>query len=378
MKKLFIWYLMLNKRLLKKPGFLIILALIPLLALLMTLSVQKVDNGFLNIAIYYGDNEDASSKEILSSFDTSESDLFKYTVCTSENEAVDLVAKDKADMAWIFKDNISKEIKRLASGAGNTLVTVYEKEEGTILKLAREKIYATLYPVICYEMYNDYIDTTLEIPDVPTEVRDEMYNYYDEEYSLVEFVTFGEETTVAKKTNYLTTPLKGITAVLMLLCGLASTMYFIADDKAGRFSRLNAPYRVAVMWVSNFCALCFAGIFTTISFIFSNNYTSFITETFVMILYILITASFCTFMGALIPSQKGFSVLIPILLIACMVFCPIFISIRSNVLLQNLLPPYHFLHSLVAPFRAYKMVIYFIVSSFAAYGIYIFRHKRKN
>lgn len=378
MKRIFVWYLMLNKRLLKKTGFLIILFLIPILALLMTLCVQKEDSGFLNIAIYQGNNPESTSQKMLEAFDNEESDLFKYTVCSSEEEAVGMVTSSKADMAWVFADDLTKEVERLVNGAANTLVTVYEKEETTVLKLSREKIYATLYPFICYEIYNDYIDEELNLKEVPKEQRKEMYDFYEEEYSLVEFRTFGKETDPSAKGNYLTSPIKGMVSVLILLCGLASTMYFIADDNAGTFSRLRSCNRLLVMWVSNFCALSFAAVFATLAFILSNNYTSFGRETLIMILYILITASFCTLMGALIPSQKGFAVLIPALLVACMVFCPIFINLSSHVMLQNLFPPYHYLYSLTQPSRAYKMIIYFAASSLAAFAVYLFRHRREN
>ena len=378
MKKLFIWYLMLNKRLLKKPGYLIILFLIPILCLIMTLSVQKEDSGFLNIAVYEGDNTETTSQKIINAFNNEETDLFKYTFFESEKAAVEAVTSNEADMAWVFADDLTNEVKRLAGGAGNTLVTVYEKEDNTLLKLSREKIYATLYPFICYEIFNDYIDNTLMLEDVPEDIRKEYYDYYEEDYSLVEFKTFGKESENTSVSNYLTTPLKGICSVLMLLCGLASTMYFIADDKAKRFSKLRAGKRLAVMWVSNFCAISFAAVFTTLSLVLSKNYTSFGRETLVMLLYVLTLASFCTLMGALIPTQKGFAVLIPLLLVACLVFCPIFISIKSSPLLQNLFPPYHYLYSLTSPSSACKMLIHFALCSAAAYGVYILRHRREH
>ena len=121
-----------------------------------------------------------------------------------------------------------------------------------------------------------------------------------------------------------------------------------------------------------------AAVFATLSFLFSNNYTSFGTETLMMLLYIPAAASFCTLMGALIPSQKGFAVLIPAVLVACMVFCPIFISLKNTWMPGYLFPPYHYLYSLAQPLRAFKMILYFALTFVAAYGVYILRHRKEN
>lgn len=375
LNKALIWLVMLSKRLLKKTGFLIILLLIPVLALFMTLCAQNNESSFLRIALYAGRDD---TVDITDELKREESDMFSYTFCDNAEEALRMVDSGEADMAWVFQDGLSGEIERFVKGAGNTLVTVYEKEESAVLKLAREKIFALLYPYVCYEIYNDYIDTELGLPDISGQERKEVYYLFEKDDSLVEYTTFGEGSEQSEKNSYLTSPIKGMVSVLMLLCGLASSMYFIADEKRGTFSRLNYRKRLLVLWTGNVCALSFSAVFSTLAFILSGNYTSFIRESGAMAAYILICASFSALMAALIPSQKGFSVLMPIALVACTVFCPIFLDIRAFPLIQKLLPPYYYLNALSYPSQLYRMLIYFVISSGAAYGVYALRHLRDN
>jgi len=165
-------------------------------------------------------------------------------------------------------------------------------------------------------------------------------------------------------------------AILMLLCGLASTMYYINDEKNGTFDWLTPRKKLLVLWTSNFCAVTIAAIFSTIALILSGNYTNFGTETVMMLLYILASASFCTLVGAVIPSRRAFGIIIPIVLIGCLVFCPIFFDLSQYRIIQLLLPPYYYLFGRFDLSYSWRILIYLGTTSVLAYGVYLFKNRK--
>lgn len=377
LKRMLIWYLLLNKRLFKKAGFLVILALIPILAFLMASAVEKEDSGFMTVALYFGENDPEMIERLNNAFDNEKSELFFYKICETEKEAIGLAARAEADAAWVFADDLDAEIDSYSRGNPTVLVKVYEAEENSILMLSREKIFSSLYPYISYKMYDSYIDeeivTDIEITE---EMKRDAYEIFGEDKKLINFKFLDTDEKQTETRNFLISPLSGMFAILILLCGLASTMYFINDEQKGTFNWLLPKKRVAVLWTSNFCAVTIAGIFSTIALILSKNYTNIGAETLMMLLYILAASSFCTLVGSLIPSQKAFGIILPIVLVACLVFCPIFFELKGFGAVQALLPPYYYLNGRYDLIYALYSLLYIAVSCAIAYGIYVFRHRQ--
>lgn len=372
-KKMLVWYLLLNKRLLKKAGFLVILSLIPVLAFMMTCLTSSSDSGLIRVAVC---SQDA---QILSSFKEDPSDVFHYSFCEDEEEALRLLTTSKVESAWVFAEDLEGAIERYADGNPATLVRIYEPQSSSLLKLSHEKIFSVLYPRISYRMYSSYIDELGGKEDfISEEEKKEIFEQFKNDGTLMRYEYLNASKESVGEINYLTTPMGGMFAVLMLLCGLASTMYFLDDEKKGIFNWLLPKNRALVLWTSNFCAVTVAAVFSTVALILSNNYTSITNETVFMLIYILASASFCTLIGVLIPSQRAFGIVIPILLVACLVFCPIFLDLKDFRAIQMILPPSYFLFGRFDSSYIPDFVIYTILVSIPAFGLYIFKHRRGN
>ena len=79
LKTLFRRWLILNKRLLKKPSFVVILLLIPLLVGAMGIASTGEDVGLFTVALAAQDNEDELAQKVISSL-TNGSQLFHFMV----------------------------------------------------------------------------------------------------------------------------------------------------------------------------------------------------------------------------------------------------------------------------------------------------------
>ena len=100
LRKAWIWFCMLTKRLYKKPSFLLILLMIPLLVFAYGRVAQE-ESGILTVALVQSDPADPLSGEIIDGLVQS-SPLIRYKVVDSVEQAHEQVRMGAADSAWIF------------------------------------------------------------------------------------------------------------------------------------------------------------------------------------------------------------------------------------------------------------------------------------
>ena len=91
--KVLTWYWMLNKRLLKKVGFIVILILIPVFAFVFHHFVEQDNGGLLRIALAMEDAEDELARKLMNRVNQ-QSQVFDFTVCDTEEEAKKQVDKE--------------------------------------------------------------------------------------------------------------------------------------------------------------------------------------------------------------------------------------------------------------------------------------------
>lgn len=363
MKRIFVWIFILWKRLFKKKGFMIALVLIPVMAFLLG-SVSQ-DKGFLNIAVsYVGEaGADAAQKIVDSDSDGS---MMRFIAVSRPESAVTMAEKGDADAAWIIEsDGIEDTYK----------VRIYQREENVFLKLTREKLFCTLFPEISYSIYRDFTTEKI-LPDTDLSEQElrAAYDRYATDDTLVEI--YSAEGEARDTPDYLTTPLRGLSAILMLMCGMAATMYFLTDEENGSFCLLGKKGRFGVLLVSNLCALSTASVFVTLSLILSDNYTDFVSESAAMIMLIITCTLFCSLLGGLVRRIEYFAVLLPMVLVLSLVFCPIFINNIDLPIVQYVIPVYHYMYAVSDISRLWHVLIYAATALPLAYLIYIIRRKQ--
>ncbi len=354
------WYLMLNKRLLKKTGFMFILFMIPVFALVFHLCSKEDGGSFMRIALAVENTEDKLAVEIMEKLydDTA---VFQFTVCDSEHEAKRKVEASQADAAWVLVDHMESALKNIGQGKHGTLIKIFESEESTFLKITREKIFSTLYPYVAYYIYEDYVTNDfLPQENISEEELKAVYNVVGEQEGFIEFEYLNAKNKNIEDFNFLTSTIRGLLVTIMLLAGIASTMYYLRDEERGVYSWLAPKKRIFVSWGNNLTAMSLAGIFVTLALVLGGNYTSFWRETISMILFILMATAFCSVLGSICRSIRVLCIILPTLLVACIVFCPVFFN--THLLFQQILPPYFYLFSIHSMEYMKWMIVYCIVA----------------
>ena len=359
MKKLCKWFLMLNKRLYKKPSFIAILLIIPIVIFSIGL-ISKLDSGFLTILLSETDKDDEISQEIVEKLLANNS-LLQFIYIDDPAEATDMVRNGEADAAWIFSDGLYEKINEF-SILGETeepIVTVVEREQTVLLRLAQEKLAFALQHYSTKAYYVNFARANSEV--LKSLSDEELIAYFDNsEYSTNLFVydTAGELSETMPETDYITAPIRGLLAVVAMLAGLAAVLFFMQDQTSGTFAWVPENRRIYVAFGCILIAILNVGAVVLLALAVSGLSVNIWLDIIYMILYSIAAASFSLLLLQLFSSMRLFASIIPVLITIMMVICPVFYDYRNIRPIQHLFPPTLFINAAYEDHYIPYMLIY--------------------
>ena len=341
MKKVLMWFLLLNKRLYKKATYVGILLLIPLLVLVFSLAAKE-PGGVLTIVLSKEDPKDLLASELTEELKTGT--MVVNFIEAEPQLAKDMVAAGKADAAWIFPAQLQQHMRDYASGKAEGFIQVIEQEQTVPLMLSREKLGSILHKQVVKDVYLRYIreiaPETRQVADEEllvyldnTDVSGEMFEFYD--------IT-GRQRTEA--VNYLTTPIRGLLAVMAVVCGIVTAMYYQSDYDRGIFSLMPERGRVfgefGYQMISAFHIL----LVSMVALLISGLSAALWKELLILLLYSIACALFGMVLRAIFGGKRGLAVLIPVLCVVMLCVCPVFFDIGKIRFLQYFMPPTYFIN----------------------------------
>lgn len=360
-KKFFLWFGLLNKRLLKKISFLLILCSIPLLVVAVNL-MSKQEGGILNIVVYAEDSEDELAQEIIDSLLSGE-DIINYMEAESADEAGKLVQSGRADAAWIFPEGFQDEVDNyLKKGyLEEGIIQVVEKEDNVMLHLSREVLFGKLYSSLSYLVYERFVtEDLLAEEDISEEQLRSRFSPTDSEESLFVFSYLDGEV-ADTELSYMLYPIRGLLALVIVLCGMAMGLYFLQDEERGIFTWMPLNRTTWGSWLYLFPGLLDVGFAVLLGLTFSGVFISIPTELGLMGLYLLMVTGFSDVVRRLAGKPVRLGALIPLLSLVMLAVCPIFMGAPNIKWIQLLLPPFYYLNALHKVNYQWGMVVYIVV-----------------
>lgn len=341
LRRFFLWYWLMTKRLLKKPSYLVLLLAVPLLTVALTLAAQK-DVGFITVALAGGEGDPvamSAKAELLQSYG-----LLRCVDCAGPEEAVELVKTAQADAAWIFRDDTREELRRVVTSSGSRgAVLVVEREETVFLRLAREELASLLYPTASRMLFREHLASVSGDTPLPEdEILDSYYSILSSDQQVLIF-TYDDGQVQEPTRDFLTNPLRGLLSLLVVLAGLASCMFYYAEEEAESFLRVRGPAGRLLPLLCHVCAMVPVALAALAAMAFSGMIRSFGMELFLSALLCLSAAGFCEALRRLCRRQEGLGALLPILMMVMLVLSPIFLHFKQFAILRSLLPPVYYL-----------------------------------
>ncbi len=361
-RTLLMWLWMLTKRLYKKPAFLMLLLAIPLIVLGYGISARE-DSGMMTIVLVCEDPADALSWSLANDLQES-GNVIRFMDADTPDKGREMVSNGVADAAWIISKDIGQQIHDYVSGSytGRGFVTVIVREETVSLMLANEKLSAKLFVECARSYFVQYFRENASRLDSVTD--DQIRSYFDSvtfEEGLFSFSYVDTALSSENSMNYLLIPVRGILSVLILVCGMATAMFYISDENAGLFSwveQKNKPHiELGYQLISAFnmaavvlVALGFAGLSVRLG-----------RELISMFLYGCCCCVFCQLLRLWCGRMHVIATVLPVLTVLMLAICPVFISLPALRHIQLLFPPTFYIHSVYNPRYLLYMLIYILI-----------------
>ena len=133
--RFFRWWALLTKRLLRRPGYLAVLLLIPLFALSLSFFTRE-DSGAVTVALVLENPDDPVAAAAAARLEAGES-VLRCRRVSSEEEARALVRSGKADAAWLLDGDLTAKLRDYVRYGRGGCITVVEREENVFLRVSR-------------------------------------------------------------------------------------------------------------------------------------------------------------------------------------------------------------------------------------------------
>lgn len=360
MKKLFMWFLLLNKRLYKKITYIAILFLIPVLVFLFSLSAKE-SGSVVNVVLAPEDAQDAFASQIIQEL-CQDSIVISFQVAEPEY-AMELVASGKADAAWIFPADLQSRLRNYIYEEKNSdgFIRIVEREQTIPQRLAREKLSAVLHRQTVRITFLKYIrqiaPESQEMSDEKlltylenTDVSGELFAFYDLDGNRRE-----------DSANFLTTPIRGLLAVLATVGAVVTAMYYQSDLDRGIFSLLPERHRSFGEFGYQMISAVNILTFVTVALLITGWNVRIGAELLICILFGISCALFGMLLRSVFGGRRGLAVFLPVLVIVMLAVCPIFFDVGSLRKIQLLLPPTYYINSAYNSRYLIYLLIYDII-----------------
>ena len=161
---------------------------------------------------------------------------------------------------------------------------------------------------------------------------------------MLRFTTAAGEA-IGRPSHYLVAPLRGILTLLLMLSGFASAMYCYREEQNGSFVWLSGPKRRLVPVLCHLTAILPVAAAVYAAMALTGVLTAPLRELLMMALLSLAAALFCELVRCLAGQAAYLGALIPLLLIAMLVCCPVFADLEFLHLPGYLFPPFYYLRA---------------------------------
>lgn len=351
MSRLFLWFRLLTKRHLARPAFWVILLLIPLFSGALALASHG-ESGLVTVALCPGASElGRESCETLSS----RSGVLRFLTFEDAAQAREMVVRGDADAAWIFLDEADARLRQFVDVGTGAAVLVIEREDNVFLRIARERLYTQLYPSISWALFTDCADKSFD--DASEALLLESYGtvFRDAPIFVMAYID-GSARTGGE--NYLTSPIRGLLALLVMLAALSASLGCCREEAAGCYDPLPRVPRRLMPMLSCFTAALPVALCSLPALAVAGLWTSLWRELAVALLLSAAAAGFSELVRTLCRKEGSFAAALPLLMLMMAALCPVFFGLVHLPAVQLLLPPFYGIHAAHTPIYLLWLALY--------------------
>lgn len=236
---------LLAKRLLGRPGFWVALGLIPLVVLGATLA-DREESGAYTVAVAAQDPQDPMAQAAIESL-RQEPGLVRFLWCDTPQQARELLTMGQCHGVWVFPENMARRLADYVQKGRGGPVQVWETGQETAAGLARERLIASFYSPLAYQVFCDFVTQELG----PAEAQ-ELTRAYREALPLKDLVVFEMESgrEVTQAFSPIAALLPTLLGLAVLMGALSGGMSALQDTRRQSFGQLRVGVRLGIRFLS--------------------------------------------------------------------------------------------------------------------------------
>ena len=322
------------KRYIKMPLFAALILLLPILTIAHVLikssdsAIDTEGEGSAAYIDYYFDDTKEDPDHEFDRMPVTEDSMYYFHECGSKNELIKDVASGHAECGYIIPSDI---LDILSTGDKEESITVYISPQSAQSAIVNESVYASVFNRLAPVLLDNYLRKHSAIKDDMKNISEEkvyeLFEQYTHDGSTFSINIESGKTDVSEENvkaqphssaGIMGSALRGLFAVLILLAGFIGVLKYYDISESPVFSKFR--FRIVNITVPMI-------IFTvTAEFCMLILHICPPTELFDIVSYLLINTLFLTILSYIIKSRSVFCAVMPVYLLGCLVFTPVFID----------------------------------------------------
>ncbi len=326
MKQNVLWIWLCLKRLLFRPLFLIPLLLLPALVAGMRLEMKK-SHSIVQVGVLCEEGADAVAEELAESLQELSGAAVLFVRYDREKALYRDVVQGRIQAGYIIPAGLRGKLAEEAV-SGKPVIRTVRRETELTLRIVDELVLCRIYEYLAYDIGREYIkNRTGENPEPFLKGRYDIYR--QQEMPFVFQYENGEENRVLSDDSgdYLLLPVHGMAAVMILLSAMSGAIFWYEDKKRNVFVWLDGRKRTWVHMIYIFVPAACAGVVGYVSLLATGISAGYDMEALRMLLYVPALVLFIYILQMLLRKEIYFLACIPILTVAELLVCPVFIDL---------------------------------------------------
>lgn len=332
-------FLLLCKRQLMQPVFLLLCLFLPVSCLLIK-NLEHDSRSSLRIGLYT-EEADKFTAAVFSDL-TSDNSSIAFDLYSDRTSMIEGVARNDLDCAYAFESGL--HTKLLENDYKNS-ITCYISPSTIMKDLSREVVFSAIFRQTGSDIAVSYITDSALFDSAQNHAIDEISALYAEYLNGKEVFSLNYQylnTLAEEPTDTVTSaavmPVRGFIAVFLFISGLAGGITWLSD-------------REEKLPVSALCSilipLLFMSVSSCLTLFLTGEAGNWLKELAALSLYLFLILVFVRFLLLFIKKPDILSSSIPVLTLGSLIFCPIFINLGAVLpffkIMEKFFLPYYYL-----------------------------------
>lgn len=356
------WFLLFLKKLVCKKIFVALLLFLPITACAGRIFYSNIST-IIKVGIVWNEKDKLA--------DTAGNDLLNYQEniqflrYENKEQLKNAVYAKEIQWGYVFTENFDE---KLFNGDIKNSIECFKTPSSFFSKITDEIVFSAVMKEYAKEVLIEYTEkSNLFSADVTKKAKNVLSQKYDAYLNGKDTFSFSYHSlntgTNEKTENFTAAPIRGICAVLLLFAGLYGGILSIEYEKKGIYKRLSPLDKQKAVIICIFSAVSTVFLSSILSFFIAGSFRGVFYEVLLLFSYVFSIIGFSFFLAAIFKAESVLSGVIPIFMIVCILFCPVFFDITLFApklgFIRYLLLPFYYLKGNVLSLLLLGMLFYF-------------------